>query len=35
VTLADLPRLMVEHDDSHRAEIASLLAAEMCPVRSA
>jgi hypothetical protein len=25
VTLADLPRLMVEHDDSHRAEIEGLL----------
>jgi uncharacterized damage-inducible protein DinB len=26
VTLGDLPRLMCEHDDSHRAEIAALLA---------
>ena len=35
VTLRDVPRMMREHDDSHRAEIAALLAAEMCPVRSA
>ena len=35
VTLRDVPRMMHEHDDSHRAEIAALLAAEMCPVRSA
>ena len=26
VTLRDIPRLMLEHDDSHRAEIAALLA---------
>jgi DinB family protein len=25
VTLADLPRLMLEHDDSHRKELAALL----------
>jgi len=31
VTLGDVPRLMREHDDSHRAEIAALLAGQPIP----
>jgi hypothetical protein len=31
ITLRDVPRLMREHDDSHRAEIASLLAGGPIP----
>jgi hypothetical protein len=31
VTLGDLPRLMLEHDDSHRAEIAALLSGAPAP----
>ena len=31
VTLRDIPRLMREHDDSHRAEIAALLAGNPIP----
>ena len=31
VTLRDIPRMMREHDDSHRAEIAALLAGQPIP----
>jgi hypothetical protein len=31
VTLRDVPRMMHEHDDSHRAEIAALLAGQPIP----
>jgi hypothetical protein len=31
VTLRDIPRMMREHDDSHRAEIAALLAGTSLP----
>ena len=31
VTLHDVPRMMHEHDDSHRAEIAALLAGQPIP----
>jgi hypothetical protein len=31
VTLRDIPRMMGEHDDSHRAEIAGLLAGTAAP----
>jgi len=31
VTLGDVPRMMREHDDSHRAEIAALLAGTAAP----
>jgi hypothetical protein len=31
VTLRDIPRMMREHDDSHRAEIAALLAGHPIP----
>jgi len=31
VTLRDVPRMMHEHDDSHRAEIAALLAGQRIP----
>jgi hypothetical protein len=31
ITLRDIPRLMREHDDSHRAEIAALLAGHPIP----
>jgi DinB family protein len=35
VTLADLPRMMVEHDDAHRSEIAVLLGGAPAPGQSA
>jgi hypothetical protein len=35
ITLADVPRMMLEHDDSHRAEIAALLAGAAPPRQSA
>jgi hypothetical protein len=31
ITLRDVPRMMREHDDSHRAEIAALLAGTPIP----
>jgi DinB superfamily len=31
ITLRDVPRMMCEHDDSHRAEIAALLAGRPIP----
>ena len=35
VTLADVPRMMCEHDDSHRAELAALLGGAGSPGLSA
>jgi DinB family protein len=34
ITLRDVPRMMREHDDSHRAEIAALLAGRPLPPES-
>jgi hypothetical protein len=34
ITLGDVPRMMREHDDSHRAEIAALLAGRSPPAPS-
>jgi hypothetical protein len=34
ITLRDVPRMMREHDDSHRAEIAALLAGRSLPPES-
>jgi hypothetical protein len=34
ITLRDVPRMMREHDDSHRAEIAALLAGTSLPRES-